>query len=66
LLVASGTELLCFDAQAKLRWQRQDLAVDGVVVQAVEDNKIFGKAEWDPPGGWHPFTLSLESGQDIT
>lgn len=66
LLVASGTELLCFDAQAKLRWQRQHLAVDGVVVQTIEGNTIFGQAEWDPPSGWHPFTLSLESGQDIT
>ncbi len=66
VLVASGTELLCFDARAKLRWQRHQLAVDGVVVQTIEDNTIFGKAAWDPPGGWHPFTLSLESGQDIT
>jgi hypothetical protein len=66
LLVASGTELLCFDAQAKLCWQRQHLAIDGVIVQAVENHKIFGKAERNPPGGWHPFTLSLESGRDIT
>src|SRR5579862_3148802 len=31
LLVASGTELLCFDGQAHLCWQRQNLAIDGVV-----------------------------------
>ena len=65
LLIASGTELLCFDTLVDLCWQKQDFAIDGVIIHKVEDDKIFGEAEQDPPGGWHPFTLSLESGQDV-
>lgn len=63
VLVASASELLCFDGTGQLLWRRSELGVDGVIVQRVQDGQIFGDAEWDPPGGWEPFRLYLDSGE---
>ncbi|HEY1398809.1 MAG TPA: hypothetical protein VF536_21975 [Roseateles sp.] len=63
VLVASASELLRFDGRGRLLWRRSELAVDGVIVRRVQDGQIFGDAEWDPPGGWEPFRLRLNSGE---
>ncbi len=63
VLVASASELLRFDGTGRLLWRKSELGVDGVIVQRVQDGQIFGDAEWDPPGGWEPFRLHLDSGE---
>ncbi|GER86272.1 hypothetical protein KDW_04340 [Dictyobacter vulcani] len=65
LLVASASDLLCFDAQARLQWTTEQLGIDGVVIIRVADNIIYGEGEWDPPGGWQPFQLSLCTGHIV-
>ena len=62
VLVASASELLRFD-DGQLLWRKSGLGVDGVVIQRVQDGRIFGNGEWDPPGGWEPFQLYLDSGE---
>ncbi|GHO84398.1 hypothetical protein [Dictyobacter formicarum] len=54
LLVASVSDLLCFDAQAQLQWIAERLGIDGVVITRVAGNIIYGEGEWDPPGRWRP------------
>ncbi|GLV59856.1 hypothetical protein KDH_66800 [Dictyobacter sp. S3.2.2.5] len=66
LLVASASDLLCFDAQAQLQWISEHLGIDGVVITRVEDTIIYGEGEWDPPGGWRPFQLALCTGHILT
>lgn len=61
VLVASASELLRFD-DGQLLWRKSELGVDGVIIQRVQDGRIFGAGEWDPPGGWKPFQLDLASG----
>jgi len=63
VLVASASELLCFDEAGQLLWRTSELGVDGVIVQRVQEGQILGDAEWDPPGGWEPFRLRLDSGE---
>jgi len=65
LLVASASDLLCFNREATLQWRTDDLGIDGVVIQSVDNAVIRGEGEWDPPGNWRPFTLSLQSGRTI-
>ncbi|GCE27586.1 hypothetical protein KDA_30700 [Dictyobacter alpinus] len=65
LLVASASDLLCFDAQARLQWITEDLGIDGVVISRVAGNIIYGEGEWDPPGGWRPFQLALHTGHIV-
>jgi len=38
------------------------LGIDGIIVASTSDGVISGEGEWDPPGGWRPFRLSLATG----
>lgn len=63
LLVADAERLHCFDQRGALVWRSDVVGCDGVVVEKVEQGLIEGSGEWDPPGGWKPFRLSLASGR---
>lgn len=62
LLIADTSRLVCVDLRGERLWVSTPLGIDGVVVDDVQDGIIFGKGEWDPPGGWEPFRLSLNTG----
>jgi hypothetical protein len=63
LLVSSAANLLCFDKNARLLWESDEVGMDGVEVQEVTGNIIKGIGEWDPPGGWRPFEVDLITGK---
>ena len=62
LLVASGDRLFCFTPDGGGAWVSKVVGIDGVLVDRVEDDVVYGQGEWDPPGGWEPFELSLTTG----
>ena len=63
LLIASGEQLCRIRPDGSLDWISDPLGIDGVLVHDVTDGVIRGDGEWDPPGGWSPFRLSLHDGQ---
>ncbi len=63
VLAASASELLSFSIEGKLLWRTGNLAIDGVVVDAVKSGVVSGSGEWNPPGGWRPFNLSSSTGE---
>ena len=63
LLIASALRLFRVEPDGSLLWRSDALGVDGVVVDQIEDGVIRGKGEWDPPGDWRPFQVSLNTGQ---
>jgi hypothetical protein len=63
-LIASATRILRIDRTGAKLWESNAIAVDGVVISNVDD-AITGDGEWDPPGGWRPFALSLATGQSL-
>ncbi len=63
LLVASGDRLRRFRRDGSIQWTSDVLGIDGVIVGDVTDGIICGDGEWDPPGGWHPYRVYLDSGQ---
>jgi hypothetical protein len=65
LLVASGQRLFCVTTAGIVKWSSPELGIDGVIVSRVCDGIIEGEGEWDPPGGWKPFRLRLDSGSPI-
>jgi hypothetical protein len=65
LLAASGDSLLRLGADGKVLWTAPDLGLDGVIVDSVNSGVIHGQGEWDPPGGWKPFALRLDSGRRL-
>ena len=65
LLVASAERLFLVAPNGAVLWQSGHLGVDGVVVNQVDGEIIKGEGEWDPPGGWLPFSVSLRNGQSV-
>jgi hypothetical protein len=65
LLVASGDSLRRLAPDGRVLWAAPHLGLDGVIVDSVENGIIRGQGEWDPPGGWKPFAMQLDSGQII-
>lgn len=64
LLVVSGRGIDAYGRDMRQRWSNQNLGLDGVIISDVDQEAgvIRGAGEWDPPGGWHDFAVSLESG----
>ncbi len=65
LLIASGERLFRMEVDRSIRWQSVPLAVDGVIVHESDNTVVRGEGEWDPPGGWQPFTISALDGRSI-
>ncbi|HEY7395425.1 MAG TPA: hypothetical protein VH559_11310 [Gemmatimonadaceae bacterium] len=65
LLVLAGEGLVRLDRRGHLVWTSARLAIDGVEVDLIENGVISGRGEWDPPGGWRPFHVRLDTGQLI-
>lgn len=63
--VADACGLTCFDSSGNRIWENLTLAIDGVVINLFETNKIFGSGEQNPPGGWEDFVLDIETGKCI-
>lgn len=62
LFVTSASELICVGTSGDSFWRCKGLAIDGVTVDRIEDGVIIGRGEYDPPGGWQPFRVSLDNG----
>ncbi|GGD20313.1 hypothetical protein GCM10011513_17300 [Franconibacter daqui] len=46
-------------------WRSAQCVIDGVVINDIREEVIYGSGEWDPPGGWRPFMLSMATGELI-
>ncbi|MDC9817889.1 hypothetical protein PRK99_00705 [Pectobacterium polonicum] len=64
-LVTTFLYTFLINVDSGIIWQSKQCAIDGVVIDDVQDNVIYGSGEWDPPGGWEPFRLSLSTGHFI-
>lgn len=62
LLIASGECLVRMEPDRSIRWQSDVLGIDGVIVDESGPEVIRGEGEWDPPGGWKPFTVDPATG----
>lgn len=65
LLVASGECLLRLSPAGLVLWKSRPLGLDGIIITGVENGLIKGEGEWDPPGGWKPFAIALDTGLPI-
>jgi hypothetical protein len=63
LLAASAQKIQRINPDGTLRWISNDIGIDGVRIDRIEDDIIHGEGEWDPPGGWKPFRVELDTGK---
>ena len=66
LLVVSGQGIVCIRPDGAIAWRNETLAIDGVIVNEIAGGVIAGDGEWDPPGGWRPFRISLSTGHAVS
>jgi hypothetical protein len=62
LLIADASCLISIDRRGARLWKSVRLGIDGVTVDRVKNGIIIGQGEWDPPGSWRPFRLTLTNG----
>jgi hypothetical protein len=62
LLATSAERLFRVVADGAVLWSSGPVGLDGVVVNRVAGG-VEGEGEWNPPGGWRPFRLCLDSGE---
>jgi hypothetical protein len=53
------------DATGDVRWMNDNLAIDGVEIDAVAEGEVRGRGDWDPPGDWRHFAIRLATGEAI-
>lgn len=65
VLVKGCSGVMRLDSAGEMIWANQTLAIDGIVLHRLFDGCLLGDGEWDPPGGWVPFALDIESGRTL-
>ena len=63
VLLASAEHLFRLQPDRSILWKSPPLGIDGVVVREVGSIDILGEGEWDAPGGWRPFAVSIADGK---
>ncbi|SFF07987.1 hypothetical protein SAMN05518672_115103 [Chitinophaga sp. CF118] len=61
--VTDANGLYCIESKGKILWENGNLGIDGVIINRFDEDKIYGEGEWNPPGGWHNFTLEKKTGR---
>jgi hypothetical protein len=62
-LVTTYTDVVALSPDGSEKWRRE-LAIDGVTIESIDDGVVHGTFCMDPPDGWLPFSLHLDSGKD--
>ena len=60
--VAHAYGIYCMDKNGNIKWNNNNLGIDGVLIFDFYSDIITGTGEWDPPGGWIDFILDKETG----
>jgi len=63
VLVSDASTLILMNHDGKVLWEAENLGIDGVVVNSIKKNIIYGEGEFDPPGGWEEFEINLKNGK---
>ncbi|MBR1444927.1 MAG: hypothetical protein IJ583_15515 [Firmicutes bacterium] len=65
LYVLGCNNITAFDSYMNEKWISKDIAVDGVLLNAIEGDSIIVSCEMDPPGGWVDRRIRLSDGKLI-
>lgn len=63
--IADASGLTCINLSGVIVWENQTLGIDGVQIDRITKDKIYGCGEFDPPSGWEGFVLNKKDGSTI-
>ena len=61
LFVAYNSGIYCLTKYGQIKWHKS-IGIDGVIIDKVENGKVFGSEQSDPPDGWKDFILDFDPG----
>jgi hypothetical protein len=62
LLVAYNSGIYCLTKYGQIKWHNSIIGLDGIIINEIENGKIYGSEQIDPPDGWTNFILDFETG----
>ena len=62
LFITSATSVSCYDKECQLVWKSERIAIDGVLIQEIDEEKIVVLCEMDPPDKWVKRVLYYKEG----
>jgi hypothetical protein len=62
LLVAYNSGIYCLTKYGQIKWHNSNIGLDGITINNVENGKIYGSEQIDPPDGWTDFILDFDTG----
>ncbi|MEJ8817046.1 hypothetical protein [Lacibacter sp. H407] len=62
LLVAYNSGIYCLTKYGQIKWHNNNIGLDGIIINKVENGKIYGSEQIDPPDGWTDFILDIDTG----
>jgi len=65
VLVATYCQVFLIDIAEGILWKSSQCAIDGVIITSIENDRVLGLGEWNPPDGWEAFKLDLKTGSPI-
>ncbi|MDB4952943.1 MAG: hypothetical protein JWO36_512 [Myxococcales bacterium] len=66
LYVSGFRDVTAIDRQLSILWSSKNVAIDGIVWQSREGDRIKLSAEMDPPGGWVDVELDAATGRRLS
>jgi hypothetical protein len=64
--VTDAEGIFCIDMNGVIVWESKNLGIDGVSIEKITENEVYGGADWDPPDGrWVDFVLDKRTGKAI-
>jgi hypothetical protein len=63
LLVAYNSGIYCLTKYGQIKWHNSSIGLDGIIINDIENGKIYGSEQIDPPDGWTDFILDFETGR---
>lgn len=63
IFVCSASDITCMSFRGDIVWRSAGIAVDGVIIDAVNHTTLTCSCESDPPGGWKTREIDLLTGK---
>ncbi len=62
LFIAYNSGIYCLTKYGQIKWHNGNIGLDVIIINKVENGKIYGSEQIDPPDGWTDFILDIDTG----